>query len=249
MAMKRKLHPLTMWGFFTALAVGVIASDNSQTALAAIAISAFIVLARKESGPWGSSFRWSLIAAIYLLIIRLITGIVIGVPRPGTEVFTLPRIHLPSWLPGIRIGGPVTLERLESALSEGLIIATVIIIFGAANSVTSPKKLLRTLPTFIHQLGTTLVIATSVFPQLITSIQRIKRAQYLRSGRKPSTLSVGIPLLEESLTRAVSLAESMESRGFGISKRTSRYRPIAFEALDLSVIGTGFGIALVMVLL
>jgi energy-coupling factor transporter transmembrane protein EcfT len=249
MAMDRALHPLTMWGFFTALAVGVIASDNWLTAAAAIAISALVVHNRKQVGPWGSSFRWSIIAATYLLTIRLFTGIVIGVPRPGNTLFTIPRIHLPSWLPGIRIGGPVTLERVTAALSEGLIIATVIIIFGAANSVTSPKKLLRTLPTFIHQLGTTMVIATSVFPQLISSITRIKRAQFLRSGKKPSTLSVGIPLLEESLTRAVALAESMEARGFGISKKASRYRPIAFTAVDLGVVTSGFVAALAMVAL
>jgi len=249
MAIRRALHPLTMWGFFTALAIGVIASDNTVAAISAIAISTLVVLLRKEDGPWGSSFQWSLLAALYLLLIRAIAGIVIGVPRPGTELFTLPRVHLPSWLPGIRIGGPVTSERLSFAVSEGLIIATVIIIFGAANSVTSPKKLLRTLPTFFYQIGTTLAIATSVFPQLISSVQRIKRAQFLRSGRKPSILSVGVPLLEESLSRAVALAESMESRGFGISKKTSRHRPSTFAPIDLSVISLGFISAIVMLAL
>jgi energy-coupling factor transporter transmembrane protein EcfT len=172
---------------------------------------------------------------------------VIGVPRIGTTLFTLPRLTLPSWLPGIRIGGDVTWERLSSSLHEGLIIATVIALFGAANSVTSPHKLLRVLPSRVYQLGVTLTIATSVFPQLISSISRIRQAQYLRSGVKPGVSRIAIPLLEESLARAVQLAESMEARGFGQSKRQSRYRPISYNLRDLLWISSGALTAIVMV--
>jgi energy-coupling factor transporter transmembrane protein EcfT len=152
-------------------------------------------------------------------------------------------------LPGIRIGGDVTWERLSASLHEGLIIATVIALFGAANSVTSPHKLLRVLPTKVYQIGVTLTIATSIFPQLIASISRIKQAQYLRSGVKPRITQIAIPLLEESLGRAVSLAESMEARGFGQSQQQSRYRPIAYSLTDLSLIASGFLVAIAMVAL
>jgi energy-coupling factor transporter transmembrane protein EcfT len=128
-------------------------------------------------------------------------------------------------------------------------IATVIALFGAANSVTSPHKLLRVMPSKVYQLAVTLTIATSVFPQLISSIQRIRQAQFLRSGKKASIARIAIPLLEESLGRAVHLAESMEARGFGQSKRQSRYRPISYSMKDLSVIGGGISIAIAMVAL
>jgi energy-coupling factor transport system permease protein len=245
----RPLHPLTFWALFTALAIGVVASDNVACALGAVGGAAIIVKYRREEGPWRSSFRWALIAGVILLIIRAIAGIIIGVPRLGTTLFTLPRISLPTWLPGIRIGGDVTWERLSSSLHEGLIIATVIALFGAANSVTSPHKLLRVLPTKVYQIGVTLTIATSIFPQLISSISRIKQAQYLRSGVKPRITQIAIPLLEESLGRAVSLAESMEARGFGQSQQQSRYRPIAYSMTDLSLIASGFLVAIAMVAL
>jgi energy-coupling factor transporter transmembrane protein EcfT len=174
---------------------------------------------------------------------------VIGVPRIGRTIFTLPRISLPSWLPGIRIGGDVTIERLTSSLHEGLIIATVIALFGAANSVTSPHKLLRVLPTRIYQLAVTLTIATSVFPQLISSIHRIRSAQFLRSGKRPALTSIAIPLLEESLGRAVNLAESMEARGYGQSKIHSRYRPITYSTQDFSWMAGGLLAAIAMVAL
>jgi energy-coupling factor transport system permease protein len=245
----KPLHPLTFWGLFTALAFGVVASDSALCAVVAVVAAAFIVLLRREEGPWRKSFQWALLAGLVLLTIRAMTGIVIGVPRIGEVLFTIPRIALPSWLPGIRIGGDVTRERLLSSLHEGLIIAAVIALFGAANSVTSPHKLLRVLPANVYQIGVTLTIATSVFPQLIASIARIRQAQFLRSGIKPRITQIAIPLLEESLTRAVALAESMEARGFGQSKKQSRYRPITYSPIDFSIIASGFITAIVMVTL
>ncbi len=243
----KPFHPLTFWALFSSLTVGVIAADSAIVAIAAVGGAALIVKFYKQDGPWRMSFQWSLIAGAILLLIRALTGILIGVPRIGEVLFTIPRITLPSWLPGIRIGGDVTWERLSSSLHEGLIIATVIALFGAANSVTSPHKLLRILPSRIYQLGVTLTISTSVFPQLISSISRIRQAQYLRSGAKPSIGRIAIPLLEESLARAVYLAEAMEARGFGQSKHQSRYRPIHYAPRDLFWISFGLLTATAMV--
>jgi energy-coupling factor transporter transmembrane protein EcfT len=239
----KPFHPMTFWALFTAIAVAVVASDSALVALCALGGSALLVHFLRSDGPWGKSFQWSIIAGLYLLVIRAITGILIGVPRPGTTLFEIPRISLPSWLPGIRIGGDVTLERLSSALHEGFIIATVIALFGAANSLTSPRKLLRVLPARIYQLSVTLIIATSVFPQLITSIKRIRDAQFLRSGKRPPVASIALPLLEESLGRAVHLAESMEARGYGQSPQQSRYRPVKYSPRDLTIIASGIAIA------
>ncbi len=247
--MTHPFHPLTFWSIFTLLAVGVVISDSAIAALAALGGAVVIVSRYRGDGPWRNSFKWSLLAGLYLIIIRAIAGIIIGVPRVGETLFTLPRIYLPSWMPGIRIGGPVTLERLSFSLHEGLIIATVIALFGAANSVTSPHKLLRVMPSRIYQLAVTLTIATSVFPQLISSIARIRQAQFLRSGRKPRISRIAIPLLEESLGKAVALAESMEARGFGQSQSQSRYRPIRYSNRDLVLILAGFISAGVMVAL
>ena len=236
-----------MWGFFIALACAVIATGNVSVALGAVGLAALLVYLRREDGPWGSSFKWSLVAGLYLMVIRLITGILIGVPRPGTTLFIVPRVELPSWLPGIRIGGAVTWERLSSSLSEGLIIASVIALFGAANSVTSPRKLLRTLPTSLYQVGVALTIATTVLPQLVSSISRIRSAQFLRNGKKARISSIALPLLEESLSRAIHLAQSMESRGYGTLRIRSRYRPIPFKKIDSLYLGVGTTVALLAV--
>jgi energy-coupling factor transporter transmembrane protein EcfT len=139
-------------------------------------------------------------------------------------------------MPGIRIGGAVTAERLTSSLHEGVIIAALIILFGAASALTSPHKLLRVLPFFIYEIGITLVIAASVFPQLVQSLHRIRKAQKLRGIEKIGVRTLALPLLEEALSRSLQLAEAMDSRGYGVSRRRSRYRPSPWNPRDTFIL-------------
>jgi energy-coupling factor transport system permease protein len=223
--MRKQLHPLTLWMSAILLAVGVVALDNAWIALAIVGAVAFLVSIRRDGSPWNRSFNLSLRIGATILAIRTVVGILIGVPIPGTILFTLPIVDLPSWMPGIRIGGAVTLERLSSSLHEGVIIATMIALFGAATSLTSPHKLLRVTPSFIYEIGITLVIATSLFPQLAVSARRIRVAQKLRGIEKIRIRSIALPLLEESLARSLQLAAAMDARGYGVSRKRSRYRP------------------------
>ena len=223
--MKKPLHPLTLWVSAILLAVGVVALDNAWIAIAIVGAVALLVYLRGDGSPWQASFNLSLRIGATILAIRTIVGILIGVPIPGTVLFKLPILDLPSWMPGIRVGGSVTLERLSSSLHEGVIIATMIALFGAATSLTSPHKLLRVTPSYIYEIGITLVIATSVFPQLATSARRIRTAQKLRGIENIRIRSIAIPLLEESLSKSLQLAAAMDARGYGISRTRSRYRP------------------------
>jgi energy-coupling factor transporter transmembrane protein EcfT len=142
-------------------------------------------------------------------------------------------------MPGIRIGGAVTFERLSSAITEGVLICAIILILGAAASLTSPHRLLRVLPVYIYEFGVSVVIATSALPQLVSSVSRIRQAQMLRGQSLRGFASwkrIAIPLLEESLARSLDLAAAMDSRGYGISRKRSRYRPIKWRYMDSFVI-------------
>ena len=234
--MKRSLHPLTMWIWALLLITAVVLTDSAWVALGAIGVATVLVKVRSDGSPWGRSYWIALRIGAVILAIRAVVGVLIGVPIPGTTLFTVSSIDLPSWMPGIRLGGAVTLERLSSSLHEGLIIATVIALFGAATSLTSPHKVLRTLPFFIYEIGITLVIATSLFPQLAQSARRIRLAQQLRGHEKVSWRGLALPLLEESLSRSLQLAASMDSRGFGVSRKRSRYRPEKWQISDSAVV-------------
>jgi energy-coupling factor transporter transmembrane protein EcfT len=236
---KTLLHPLTWWIWAGLLAIAIVRFQSTVLTFLCVGVVAGLVFWLREDAPWSKSFVWTLKLSFWILCIRTLIGILIGVPIPGTTLFTLPVLQLPSWMPGIRIGGAVTFERLSSAITEGVLICAIILIFGAAASLTSPHRLLRVLPVYIYEFGVSVVIATSALPQLVSSVSRIRQAQMLRGQSLRGFRSwkrIAIPLLEESLARSLDLAAAMDSRGYGISRKRSRYRPIKWRYMDSFVI-------------
>ena len=61
-----------------------------------------------------STFSLALRLAGLAVAIRMIFAVLIGVPMPGTVLFAIPQMQLPDFLVGIRIGGDVTTQRLQS---------------------------------------------------------------------------------------------------------------------------------------
>ena len=239
---KTPLHPLTWWIWSFAVAICVARVNAPVFAIVSVGVVGVIVYFFRDDAPWGKSFIWTLKLAAWILLIRTFIAVSIGVPIPGTTIFSLPQIPLPSWMPGVRIGGAVTIERISSAISEGLIICAIIVIFGAAASLTSPHRLLRVLPIYMYEFGVSVVIATTIVPQLVTSFSRIRTAQRLRGQSTKGFASyrqVAIPLLEETLARSLDLAAAMDSRGYGISRKRSKYRPITWRISDTAIVATG----------
>ncbi|MEY3859059.1 MAG: hypothetical protein RL568_489, partial [Actinomycetota bacterium] len=98
------------------------------------------------------------------------------------------------------------------------------------------------------QVAVAVVIAASVLPQLVTSVKRIRLAQRLRGQNTRGLTSwkrVAIPLLEESLARSLDLAAAMDSRGYGVSKKRSRYRPISWRLKDSLVVISALGLVVI----
>ena len=211
--------------------------------MAAIVAITLLVKFLKSDGPWSDSFYWALKLAFAVIIFRVFIGVIIGVPVPGHTLFTIPNIPLPNWMAGITLGGPVTWERVSSTVIESLNIASIIAIFGAATSLTNPRAVLRSMPPIFYEVGMVLVIATTLTPQLVGNLKRIRIAQKIRGISNSKFLSwrqIAMPLLEDSLARALDLAAAMDSRGYGYSRKRSKYRPQKFTFKDALLISTGF---------
>ena len=119
----------------------------------------------------------------------------------------------------------MTAESLLAGLYDGMRLAAVIICVGAANSLANPRRLLASLPSALYEVGTAVVIALSLFPQLAESVQRVRRARRLRGdpGRGIGALRrIVVPVLEDALERSLSLAASMDARGYGRSGELGR---------------------------
>jgi energy-coupling factor transporter transmembrane protein EcfT len=235
----KSLHPLTWWLWSIAIIVTIIRADSVIYACLVIAGAAILVSRFAGNYPWSKSFWFSLRLGLFILVVRAVTGVLIGVPIPGTKIAEIPILPLPNWMAGIRIGGVITQERLTASLHEGLIITAVIALFGAAVSLTSPHKMLRVLPVMVYEFGVALVIATSSLPQLVSSYSRIKRARILRGDEKPRIRTIALPLLEEALSKSLDLAAAMDSRGYGVMRSRSKYRPIHWGAADSAIFASG----------
>lgn len=235
------MHPLTWWLWSALIATTLVRLQNPLVTIGSVIVTSLIVFSFKSEGPWVDSFQWALKLALAVIIFRVFIGVVIGVPVPGTTIFTIPEIPLPNWMAGITLGGPVTWERICATAIESLTIASIIILFGAATALTNPRALLRAMPPMFYEVAMVLVIATSLTPQLVANLKRIRIAQKMRginTRNFQSWRQIAMPLLEDSLARALDLAAAMDSRGYGVSRKRSKYRPQKFKFRDVLTIST-----------
>ncbi len=215
---RRLLHPFAWW--IWALALGAAALRTTNPLLLGILIgSAWVVVAaRKPNAPWARSFGAFLWFGAAIVVVRIVLQMLFGDRLPGRVLFTIPQVDLPSWAAGVTLGGPVTSEAVVSAFYEGLQLAALLACVGAANSLASPYRLLRSVPSVLYELGVVVTVALAFAPQTVTSAAGVRDSRRLR-GRPYRGLrglrGMAVPVLEGALERSLELAASMDSRGYG----------------------------------
>ena len=230
------MNSISWWLWSITLAITSIRTQNNIFIFALILLFTLVVHQRRNVGNWANPFKLTLQLALFAMVIRLFFAVVIGTPLPGEPLISLPRLQLPEWLAGIRIGGDVTQERLFLVFTESMKFAIVLIAFGAASALSSPVRIIKSISGRVYLFGVVLIIAISVLPQIVQSFNRVLAARRMRGLAKLSIKnfrSVITPVLEESLERALDLSAAMESRGFGYHKKPSKYRPEKFSNSDL----------------
>jgi energy-coupling factor transport system permease protein len=221
----RDLHPVAWWCWSVGLAVCASFTTNPWSLLLLIGVAALAVAARRSAQPWANSFRLYLWLGVVIVVVRVAFRILLGGGDGGRVLLDLPQIPLPHWALGLRLLGPVTREALLAGLYDGLRLAAIVICVGAANALANPKRLLRSVPPALYEIGSALVVAVTVLPQLAESVRRVRAAQALRggeSGRVRGLRRLLVPVLEDALERSLALAAGMDTRGYG---RTSGASP------------------------
>jgi len=222
----RDLHPVAWWVWALGLATAASFTTNPLVLLTIIGVATIVVFARRSEQPWADSFRIYVMVAIVIVVMRVLFRVLLGGGADGGEVILdLPEIPLPDFVLGLHLLGPVTRESLLAGLYDGLRLATIVICVGAANSLANPKRLLRSVPAALHEVGAAMVVAVTVLPQLADSARRVRAAQALRAGdtRRGALLRrFLVPVLEDALERSLRLAAGMDTRGYGRSGGASR---------------------------
>jgi energy-coupling factor transport system permease protein len=215
---RRMLHPLAWWIWALCLAAATLRTTNILLLGLLVVVAWLVVVARRPEAPWARSFNAFLWLGVFVVVIRVVMQILFGTRLPGEELFSIPSVELPSWAAGVTLGGPVTTESRGYAFAEGLQLATLLICVGAANSLASPYRLLRSVPSVLYELGVVVTVSLSFAPQATVNAQRVRDARRLR-GRPSRGLAgargLAMPVLEGALDRSLDLAASMDSRGYG----------------------------------
>ncbi|WP_156096281.1 CbiQ family ECF transporter T component [Amycolatopsis jejuensis] len=243
---ERALHPGAWWVWALALAVAASRTTNPLLLALVIAVAGFVVVLRRGDAPWAVAFRMYAFVAAAILVSRVLFRILIGGEDGGHILFTLPSIPLPSAAAGIELLGSTSAEELLGGFYDGLRLATIVLCVGAANALANPKRLLKAVPGALYEVGTAVTVALSVAPQLVESVQRVRRARRLRAGRTRGlrfVKGIFVPVLADAMDRSLQLAAAMDSRGYGRRGYLSpRVRVLIATCVLAGLVGVAVGV-------
>lgn len=237
----RDLHPGAWWVWALGLAVAASRTNNPVPLVLLLVVVGFVVAARRTDAPWARAYALFVKIALVVVALRVLLQAVLSTHTQGTHVLlTLPQVPLPDMVTGIKLGGPVTWEALLSALYAGGQLAVVLVCFGAANALASPRRLLHLMPAALYEIQVALVVALTFAPQLVVDARRVRNARRLRGRRvraRDIFRTTAMPVLESALDRSVALAAAMDARGYGRTRHLSPRRRRLASGLSLA--GTG----------
>lgn len=242
----RALHPGAWWLWAIGLAAAASRTMNPVPLLLVIAVSWFVMSARRGNSPWASSYTLFFKLALFVIAIHLVLQTLLSGNSQGvTVLFTLPEVPLPDST-GLQIGGEVTLEALLTAFYVALQLAAIFCCIGAANALGSARQLLRYVPAALYEIGVACIIALTFAPQLADDARRVRDAARLRGGNHGRIRRFGrlaMPMLEGALERSVDLAAAMDSRGYGrTTVADPRHRRLTSALVVVGMLGVCLGL-------
>jgi len=209
-----------------------------------IAIATLVVSVYGLDSPYARAYPVLVGLAVVFAALRV--ALTALTTHGGPDVlFRLPSATMPDWLGGFTVGSTIEAPIVAQAAYEGFVIVGVVAVFAAFNAVVSHHELVQSLPRAFHELGLVVAVGVAFVPTTITAIHDVRNADRARTGgravRRGRLVRQIVPVLENGLERAITLAESMDSRGFARGGATSRERGAAWcGAAGLLSLGGAF---------
>lgn len=198
------------WVIWLLTSLLLLLSTRNPINLSITLLNLFILgnsLARKRGQK-----KWTLHNLRFLSIMIIISTLInMFFTHTGQTIL----ITLPKNLP--LVGGSITFESLVYGAINGLIIASLYLLFNIFNLALSIKQITRLIPNAFRPISIMITISLTFLPSIQTRTREIREAQIIRGNpmKKVSDwLPIIIPLLITSLEHAFLLSESMAARGF-----------------------------------
>lgn len=170
-------------------------------------------------GPAPSVVNWAVVARLIGLFTAI--GVLFNVltVRSGDRVIA----RIPNAVP--LVGGAITLNALIYGLLSALAAITLVLVGATMAAGIDWTALVRMLPPGLTTLAVAGSVAFTFLPQTARAFVEIREAQAARGHRVRGVrdlLPLVTPLLNGGLERALTLAESLEARGFGAPRNAHR---------------------------
>jgi energy-coupling factor transport system permease protein len=188
-------------------------------------------------GSWSGIVR---LAAIFAAVGVLFNALTV---RSGDRVL----ITVPDPVP--LLDGPITLNALVFGILSGLALVILVLVGTTVGALLDWPAALRLLPERLTTVAVAASVAFAFVPQTAVAFREIREAQAARGHRfrgARDLVLLLVPLLTGGLERAVTLAEALESRGFGssaVSTPGSRLRPAAIAVGLAGAVVTAYLVA------
>lgn len=212
-------RPLSWWLLAIAMAIAAGVSQNALTQVLVCLLALITILLFREDAPWSRSVRFYLFLAGFVVVTRVLFRIVFNIQNPQeSTALDLPGFSINlGFGPAVELFGAVSHEALLGGATDGLRLAAIILSIGMASSLANPRTLLKSTPSALYEIASAISVAINLAPQMISSLQRVRKARSLRGRSKGLGSMAGtvIPVLEDAIDSSLALAASMDSRGFG----------------------------------
>lgn len=244
--MTSPLHSVTWLVWAVAATAALQIARNPLLVAVVLAVVWLVVETHRRPGSLARAFPVLLAVAVAFGLLRVV---LIGLSTPLAEgsdgvLVTLPLLQLPTALGGFSLGGAVSQAVVLQTAIDSLVVVGIMAVFGAFNAVASHHELLSVAPRAFHEPGLVLTVALAFVPSTLDAAAAAREADRARTGgvvvRRGRSVRLALPVLETGLERAVLLAESMDSRGYGRARPqpTDRVAAVAGGAALLALAGS-----------
>ncbi len=157
----------------------------------------------------------------------ILVGVLFGLPF-GLLVVAMNALTSRNGLTVIyRLGGPLGDVTLEAVVQGGVYALVFVALFAVArlySAAVDPDDLLRALRRLSFSSALTAALATRLIPVLARDARRLSDAGRCRAGEPPSRLTLVRAVAAGTMDRAIDVAATLETRGYGTGGRAPALR-------------------------